>query len=228
MNSIIYSCGDCFLFIIKLRIDQCQLSVAFSVLRFLRCACSASLGGLMEAAGYSWRCCMWILCIAVLSVKCNVVHREYVAHSEDCVHFPWTCQWGFRVCGGWEGKQQRYPVTKEKCTKKVLLSSLGCSATWDHWEWGSFGEITIGLIGQVLPSETKFILSEDRRTRGRRVWGSCIFKTVLVIPNFIMKVYSTELHLQKESWHVVEIITRNCKCYQVKCWFLSNAVYSDR
>lgn len=58
--------------------------------------------------------------------------------------------------------------------------------------------------------------------------GSCVFKTLLVIPNFIMKVYSTELHLQKESQHVVESTTRKCKCCQARCWFLSNAVYSDR
>lgn len=90
------------------------------------------------------------------------------------------------------------------------------------------------IIGNEAILEKSLVVVVTRpsfafRNQMRTFWGqenegqgkSYVFKTVLVIPNLVMKVYSIQLHLQKELWHVLEIAIRNWGCWRATSWFRS-------
>lgn len=105
-------------------------------------------------------------------------------------------------------------------TEEVQRASLSCSAMRDHWQWGSFGEITgCGGYGPsfAFRNQMHAFWGQENEGQGK----SYVFKTISVIPNLVTKVYLIQLHLQKESWHVLEIAVRNWGCWQATSWFRS-------
>lgn len=123
------------------------------------------------------------------------------------------------------GKHQSYSVVEEKCTIKVHLASLGCPAMWDHWQLSNFEEIPgygINRLSFAFPKQMRVFWGQENKEGGK----ATLLGLSHLFLNCIIKVCSIHLHLQKDSWHVLEMELKNWECWQARCWSLSNVVYS--